>query len=44
MTLKLSLAFNREMFLGGFCVPLNGKFKTVTLNSKFRSFLVRILI
>ena len=32
------------MFLGDFSVPLNSKFKTVSLNSKFRSFKVRILI
>ena len=39
VTLKPSLIFNRVMFLGEFSVPL-----TVISNSKFRRFLVRILI
>ena len=42
-TLKPSLVFNWVMFLGGFSVLLT-VIQTVNLNSKFRSFLVRILI
>ena len=43
MTLKTSLVFNWVMFLGGFSVPLT-VIQTVNLNSKFHSFLVRILV
>ena len=43
VTLKLSLVFNRVIFLGGFSVPLT-VIQTVNLNSKFRSFLVRIFV
>ncbi len=43
MTLKPSLVFNWVMFLGSFSVPLT-VIQTVNLNSKFRSFLVWMLI
>ena len=43
VTLKPNLVFNWVMFLGSFSAPLT-VIQTVSLNSKFRSFLVRTLI
>ena len=43
VTLKPSLVFNWVMFLGGFSVPFTA-IQTVSLNSKFRSLIVRILV